>query len=264
MGARVWCSGLLVLLLGGAQAGAQSARPDLSGMWSDPPSTALDQFCFMTCTDAGIAYLNKLLDDPANDSRPFAELSAEATRFQREEHIRPRLTAAAAKSFPMDPADDPGFLRCEPWGLARQIFAPHQMELRQYDDRIEMRYGEWDGRRTIHMGERRPAAPASSPMGYSVGRYEGNTLVIETSGIAANLAGIFPAWFTHGDRLTTIERYTRTSPNRLEMLATLEDPQSLRQSIQFRKAWGWAPTEQIFPYTDCVRPSEFRRREDQR
>ena len=260
---RVWSWGLLVLVLGGAQVGTQSARPDLSGMWSDPPSTAVDQFCFMTCTDAGIAYLNKLLDDPANDSRPFSELSAEATRYQREEVIRPRLTPATAKSFPIDPADDPGFLRCEPWGLARQIFAPHQMEMRQYDDRIEIRYGEWDGRRTIYMGGRPAAPPPSSSMGYSVGRYEGNTLVVETSAIAANLAGIFPAWFAHGDRLTTIERYTRTSPNRLEMLATLEDPQSMRQTIQFRKAWGWAPTEQIFPYTDCVRPSEFRRRENQ-
>ena len=34
-------------------------------MWSDPPATAVDRFCFMTCTDEGIAYLNALLDDPA-------------------------------------------------------------------------------------------------------------------------------------------------------------------------------------------------------
>ena len=116
----------------------------------------------------------------------------------------------AGKAFPLDPADDPGFLRCEPWGFARQIFAPHQMEVRQNDTRIEIRYGEWDGRRTIYLDDRsRPASQPASPMGYSVGRYEGDALVVETSAVTANLVGIFPAWFKHGDQLRAVERYTR-------------------------------------------------------
>jgi hypothetical protein len=101
-------------------------------------------------------------------------------------------------------------------------------------------------------------------MGYSVGRYEGNVLVVETSGITANLAGIFPAWFSHSDQLTIVERYTRGADrDRLELTATMEDPVSLREPLQFRKAWGWAPDEQIFPYTDCQPPTEFKRMEDQ-
>ena len=145
--------------------------------------------------------------------------------------------------------------------MARQIFAPHQLEIRQFDDRIEMRYAEWDGRRTVHMdGRPRPAEQPASTMGYSVGRYEGDTLVIETSGIAANLTGIFPAWFRHSDALTIVERYTRDADrNRLEFTATLTDPVSMRQPLQFRKAWGWAPDEQIFPYTDCQPPTEFKK-----
>jgi len=163
---RLWIATLVVLVLACVHVEAQTSRPDLAGVWSDPPSTAVDVFCFMTCTDPGVAYLNRLLDDPANDSRPFGELRGEAVRYQNEEYIRPRLTAAVAKTFPLDPADDPGFLRCEPWGFARQIFAPHQMELRQYDDRIEIRYGEWDGRRTIYMdGRQRPENQPASLMG---------------------------------------------------------------------------------------------------
>ena len=127
---RLWISALVVML-GSADAGAQNSRPDFTGMWSDPPSTAVDVFCFFVCTDVGIAYLNTLLDDPANDNRPYPELSGQATRYQRDQYLRPRLTTAALEAFPLDPADDPGFLRCEPWGFARQIFAPHQMEMRQ-------------------------------------------------------------------------------------------------------------------------------------
>ena len=207
-------------------------------MWSDPPATAVDDFCFITCTDAGITHLNALLDDPANDTRPFSELSREASRHQSETYIRPALVPDVAKAFPLDPADDPGFLRCEPWGVARQIFAPHQLEVRQYDDRIEMRYAEWDGRRTVYTdGRTRPADQPASPMGYSVGRYDGTTLVVETFGVKANLAGIFPAWFTHSDQLKIVERYTRGGDrNRLELTATMEDPGSLRQPLQFIKA----------------------------
>jgi len=263
---QIRIAAICVLMTGCGQANEPAApansapRPDFSGMWSDPPTTAVDDFCFMTCTDEGIARLNALLDDPANDSRPYPELSREAVRYQREESIRPRLTPETAKAFPLDPADDPGFLRCEPWGFARQIFAPHQLEVRQNDDRIEMRYAEWDGRRTIYLNGGGPASQPPSPMGYSVGRYEGDALVVETSAVTANLAGIFPAWFHHGNQLRAVERYTRSADgSRLELTATLEDPQSLRQPLQFRKAWGWAPEEQIFPYTNCERPTEIKK-----
>ena len=64
----------------------------------------------------------------------------------------------------------------------------------------------------------------------------------------------------HSDQLSAVERYTRSADgNRLELTVTMEDPLNLRETLQFRKAWGWAPDEEIFPYTDCEPPSEFRR-----
>ena len=66
-------------------------------MWSDPPATAVGTFCFFSCTDAGIERLNALLDDPANDKRPFPQLQAEAAKYQTDTYLRPRLTDAALK-----------------------------------------------------------------------------------------------------------------------------------------------------------------------
>ena len=248
----------LVLIAGcGRTDQAAVARPELQGMWSDPPSSAVDVFCFVGCTDEGIAHLNGLLDDPANDDRPFDELNIEAQKYQNEQYMRPRLTAAALKTYPLDPADDPGFLHCQPWGFARQIFAPHQMEIRQFDDRVEIRYGEWDARRTVYLnGRKRTDSESATRMGYSTGRYEGNTLVIDTSGVAADIT----FWFELSDQLRAVERYTRSADgNRLEAVVTIEDPVSLRESIQVNKAWGWAPTEQIFQYVDCEVPNEVRK-----
>src|SRR5881396_2104508 len=224
---------------------SQSPRPKLEGMWSDPPSTAVGAFCTFACTDAGLDRLNALLDNPANDARPFEDLQAEAKKYERE-YLRDHLTASALKTYPLDPADDPGFLRCEPWGLARQMFAPHQLEIRQRGkNQMELRYGEWDARRTIHLdGRKRPVNHAPSPMGYSVGRWDGDTLVVETSGISANIASWpdLSATAPHSDQLRVLERYTRSQDgNTLQLTATMEDPGSLREPVVFKKIWRWAP-----------------------
>ena len=268
MRARLWCVVVSLGTLGLVAAGqAQPRRPELAGMWSDPPQTIIDTFCLFFCTDAGIDYLNALLDDPKNDERPTMELYAEATKHQRDEYLRPRLTAAALEQVDLDHADDPGFLYCEPWGFAREIFAPHQLEIAQLDDRVELRYGEWEIRRTIFLdGRQPPANQPPNPMGHSVGRYEGEALVIETSAIPANLApwgfGFIPFPFDgkHSDQLRAVEVYTRsTDGDRLLLTATLEDSWALREPIVLKKVWAWAPDQEISPYEDCERPTEFSR-----
>src|SRR5438477_8819111 len=80
---KKWSCSLIVLLLFtwvAPFAEAQKAAGEMAGMWSDPPHTAVGEFCFAWRTDAGLEHLNKLLDDPANDARAFGELSAEASR----------------------------------------------------------------------------------------------------------------------------------------------------------------------------------------
>jgi hypothetical protein len=74
---------------------------------------------------------NSLLDDPANNNRSCFQLLIDARRYQQQNYIVPRLTAEALKTFPLSDADDPGFLYLEPLGLARQMFALHQLEIRQ-------------------------------------------------------------------------------------------------------------------------------------
>jgi hypothetical protein len=228
---------------------AQPPLQTLEGMWSNPPTTIVGQACAFYCTDVLIDRLNALLDDPANDKKPLGELRADAAARERA-LIESRLTAAARETYPLDPADDPGLLRCEPWGLARQMFAPHQLEIRgRGRDQIELHYGEWDARRIVHLdGRPRPAGPASS-LGYSVGHWEGATLVVETSGVAANQAG----WRSkHRDQVRVTERFTRAPDGKtLTLVATFDDPWSLREPLVLNKIWAWSPTSQIAPYDAC-------------
>ena len=248
-------SGLLLtgLLAMAASAGAQAVPSTLEGMWSDPPVTILARFCASWCTDPGIARLNALLDDPANDTRPLNQLQGDATAYQRDTYIKPRLTPAALETFPLDPADDPGLLQCEPWGLARQMFAPHQIEIRRRgSDQIELHYGEWDARRVVYLDGRVRPAGLPTRLGFSVGRWEGDTLVVETSGVAASQT-IW--WSKHSEQLRVVERFTRSADGAtLNRVATLEDPWSLREPLTIKRNWRWAPTSEITPYVDCEPP----------
>jgi hypothetical protein len=239
---------------------AQSSR--LEGMWSDPPATTVGALCFFLCTDAGIERLNALLDDPKNDALPFTELQREARQYTVET-IRHRLTEAALKTYPIDQAENPSFLRCEPPGLAQQMFMPHQLEIRlRGKDRIEFRYGEWEARRTVYLdGRRRPASEPPTKMGLSVGHWDGETLVVETSGIAAGIAGwpqLLAFSSLHSDQLHIVERYTRSTDGKsLMLIATVEDPWSLKEPLVLKKIWGWSPKSKIAPYKDCQVPTEF-------
>jgi hypothetical protein len=238
---------------------SRSTPAKIEGMWSDPPATPEGAMCFFACTDEGVKRLNALMDDPKNDARPFPALQADAGKYEDQHYFKPRLTAAALKTYPLDPADDPGFLRCEPWGLARQMFAPHQLEIRtRGGSEIELRYGEWAARRTVYMdGRTRSANQAPSPLGYSVGHWEGETLVVETSSITKNITG----WDAeHSDQLRVVERFTRSNEgDTLLLTATLEDPWSLKEPVVLKKIWRWAPDQQITPYENCERPTEFSR-----
>jgi len=78
--------------------------------------------------------------------------------------------------------------------------------------------------RTIYMENPGPA-PADSWMGWSVGRWEGETLVVDVTSLNDQ------TWFDragnfHSDALHVIERYTRTGPDHLLYEATIEDPKT--------------------------------------
>jgi hypothetical protein len=66
-------------------------------------------------------------------------------------------------------------------------------------------------------------APSDSWMGWSRGRWEGDTLVIDVTGFRPE------SWFDragnfHSDALHVVERYTPVSPYHLMYEATIEDP----------------------------------------
>jgi hypothetical protein len=173
--------------------------------------------------------------------------------------VRPRNEArvtpagrALQDSFEL--LDDPA-ISCIPNGLTRQAGNPYPMEITRYDDRLTFRYEEWTTTRTVYTdGRPHPEDPGLTRLGYSIGWYEGQTLVIETVGIEPHLVNNRTGLHS-SEALSVIERYTRMDDERfgaiIQFEMTIDDPIMLVEPYIVEKAWSWAPDLELLTY-DCI------------
>jgi hypothetical protein len=111
--------------------------------------------------------------------------------------------------------------KCFMPGVPRATYMPYPFQIVQGTDTILIAYAYAGTTRTIEMGGK-DEAPAESWMGWSNGRWEGETLVVDVTAMNDQ------TWFDrsgnfHSDALRVVERYTATSPNHLKYEATIED-----------------------------------------
>jgi len=102
--------------------------------------------------------------------------------------------------------------------------APLPVEFVDQGDSILMRLEEWDQERTIHLADAvDPQTQRRTPLGYSVGRWEGNTLVIETTNNNA-ITWLDNNGDRHSDALIVVERFTPINNDAWAYEATFTDP----------------------------------------
>lgn len=123
--------------------------------------------------------------------------------------------------------DDPeGF--CLPPGVPRMMYTPYPTQIYQMPDRIVFVYeGGAHVWRLVWMdGRKLPNFDDINPdfLGYSVGRWEGDTLVIDTIGFNTE-TWLDASGHPHGEKMKVTERYTRTSFNNIKIEATIDDPE---------------------------------------
>ena len=123
-------------------------------------------------------------------------------------------------------ADEP-YTRCKPSPAARSLGTAYGIEFLNIpgSGRVYMfQTGGAHSYRTIYVdGRTHPAKIDKSYFGHSIGRWEGDTLVIDTVGFNES------AWMDrfgmpHTDQLHTVERITRLDFNSLDYSITVEDP----------------------------------------
>jgi hypothetical protein len=113
-------------------------------------------------------------------------------------------------------------LKCYLPGVPRAMYMPYQFQIIHGTTKIMMAFEFRNADRTIHLDDV-AVYPGDAFMGHSVGRWQGDTLVVDVSRFTPN------TWFDrsgnfHSDALRVTERYTPISRDAIQYEARIEDP----------------------------------------
>ena len=127
-----------------------------------------------------------------------------------------------AHAITRDPA-----VKCLMPGVPRATYMGYPIQITQGTSKILMAYGFSNAGRTVHLDEV-DAPGIDSWMGHSVGRWDGDTLVVEVSEL------IEQTWLDrsgnfHSAGMTVTERYTPITPYHIEYEATITDPDTFTE-----------------------------------
>lgn len=157
---------------------------------------------------------------------------------------------ALAKAEAWTPADEMKLERvCLPPSIVYAIQGPFPFEVYQFPGLIVFQYEYFDQTRLVFMdgrGHPPPEAPHTK-MGHSIGRWDGDELVIDTTHIAAST--ITNNGLEHSEAIHMVERY-KLSPDGQRLLATqwFEDPATLDNNGARFIQWTKHDGQYVLPY----------------
>ena len=214
-----------------------SARPpktgegkiDLSGVWlSDPDPTG---------KPGGIE--NMVLP------RYFINIAADL----KPQEV-PFLPAAEAlfKQRLQNGGKDSPVAHCKPTGVPVINTVPIPFKIIQMPKLVVILYEENAVHRQIFLDGRRPVKdPEPRFMGYSSGKWDGDTLVVDTIGFN-DQTWLDAIGHPHSDALRVTERFRRRDAGHLEIETTIEDPKMYSKPITYVHKTTLVPDEDLLEY----------------
>ncbi len=142
---------------------------------------------------------------------------------------------AMKKKYAANALREDAEVKCYLPGVPRMMYMPYPVQIVQSKDQILMMSEFASAVRTIYVNGTAPP-PADTWMGWSNGKWDGDTLVIDSKGFMGGTVGALDEEGTihvrfldragnyHTDGLHVVERIRRTDADHLSYQATIEDP----------------------------------------
>jgi len=207
---------------------AADGRPDLSGVWAAECGVYGRDSCFT----------QSLFFDLAKDLKPSdVAMTAWASAIHAQRESRNHIDDPYGYCLP------PGTPRIDFGGGPFKILQTPQVTAILYETLVGMTFREvfTDGRPLPTAGESEPTW-----LGYSVGRWDGDTFVVETTGFKDR------GWLDtrkarpHSDALRVTERFRRADFGHLELTITINDPKA------FQRPWTVKAPVNLLPDTNLL------------
>ena len=201
-----------------AQGGEQSrtaARPELSGIWSRTGPGA---------------------HQPFGQGPPPLQPGAKAIYEENELGLPPADRARDE----LDPV-----IYCMPHGIPRIMAGNQPFEMIQTPSQVYLLFEAWQMQRRIYLdGRQMPEAYPHTFMGFSTGKYDGDTLVVETVGLN-DLTWLDRSGIPHSDALRVTERIRRPAQDTLEIAFLFDDPKAFTKPWEGKKTYQRKPDWEI-------------------
>jgi hypothetical protein len=213
-----WFCAVLVVMPAIAEPEPQRASPpDLTGLWMRPYSTSLKTY----------DHADKVLFPPPPPAPDYTPEYARKTKENEEAYNAANTPKGAGPYY----AKRPVVLRqvtCLPHGMPRTMEGMASIDIIQKPDRITM-IGEFEREiRRVWLDRPMPPREEIDPgwWGFSVGKWEGDSLVVTTTGIRDDLEGMH--FMAHSAQMVITERIRLARPDVLTNEMTITDPLALK------------------------------------
>jgi hypothetical protein len=140
--------------------------------------------------------------------------------------------------------------RCKPSGGPRQFLTPYGVEIVDMPELQRVYILDVGGPHTFRVIEINGAHPKDltpSYYGHSIGRWEGDTLVVDTVGFNERMwidRGAAP----HTEKLHLIEKFTRTDMNSMTYELTVDDPGAYTATWSRTSQMRFSPNSELFEF----------------
>jgi hypothetical protein len=243
-------------------------KPDLSGNWMRADRDPLPSEIAGLVGGRGGVTVEAVRDPfPADPKSPplatFFELGA---NLPGGLPLTPWAAEIKKQRLATEDRDNPD-ANCMPMGFTQFHMQPQPRKIVQtpklivilYESNYGLRYIYTDGRKLPPQGEPQPWW-----YGYSVGRWQGDTLIVETNNLRGADAGPYVAWLDvrgspYSDQAKFTERFRRPIFGKLEIVVTLEDPKAYTKPFTVRINQRVVEDEEPIEFV-CNENQQFRRR----
>lgn len=137
---------------------------------------------------------------------------------------------------------------CRPHGMPRLMESPYPIRIIQTPGQVTLLHEVAHNVRRIYLNEAHPADLKPSYLGRSVGRWDGDTLVVDTQGLNERTF-LDDEGSAHSTQLKVEERLHKINNGReLQVDFTVTDPVTLTEPYSYSRVYKWRPD---------VKPAEY-------
>lgn len=159
------------------------------------------------------------------------------------------LTDAGRATLAQWDASSAALNDCTPKAMPLLMITPYPVEFVRDGEDVVIHMEEDDAVRRIYMGEVLPPNEHSF-LGFSTGTWEGDTLVVETTHMQAELFSM--EGVLQSENISVVERFMPSADGeRMDYRITISDPETFSEDFDLTRYFVWRPDLNVSPY-DCV------------